>query len=341
MKYVAIDAGPNRFMVAEGKKSDSLVRLSKVFTVDIPTGSVADGIISDMASVRSALEASLKFNRVRSRSIAITVNSNSAITRKIEVPFAREKDMHALVDMEMRQFLPTGRLYVVDYVTIGEAVSPHGGKMMSVKAVALPSELCEGYYRLLLDLNRKPFKLDAHQQVLGRIFAVNAKVNGKELGRKAVIAIEMSYFQTNLHVVINGEVDLSRTLPVGSANMERMVADRIQSTPEDAKIILRNEVDIKTGTTDAADAVRRFLMQLILEVRKIHQYVRAKNLSEATQVYLYGSGSGLKGMDEYMKENIELETETVASHSQIIMPTDGNAAPLAHYLNAAGVLLKA
>lgn len=341
MKTIALDAGHSRFTLAEGTYAGREVQLHRVFSVDIPTGSVADGIIADITAVRSAMAPVVKANKLVGRPAVITVNSNSMIMRRVEVPNARDKDLPALVDMEMRQFLPTGRPFVVDYVTLGESTSAHGGKMLAVKAAAMPAELCEGYFRLCGELGIRPQQLDVQQQVLGRLFAPPVRINTREIGNKAIIAVELAHFQTMLTVVINGEVDLSRTMPVGIANLERMVADRMQITPEEARTQLRKTMDLHRDNTDAVDAARRFFGQIIAELRKVQQYIRAKNITEQTQVYLYGVGAGLNGLDAYMTENLELDTETILQHNRIHMPPDDRVSPLAQYLNAAGALLKA
>ncbi len=341
MKTIALEAGHSRFMMAEGTYTGREVQLHRVFSVEIPTGSVADGIIADLTAVRSAMAPVIRANKLTARPAVITVNSNAMIVRRLEVPQARDKDMPALVDMEMRQYLPTGKAFVVDYVTLGESTSAHGGKLAVVKAAALPAELCEGYFRLCTELGLRPLQLDVNQQVLGRLFAPNVRVNTREVGARPVLAIELSHFHTTLNVVINGEVDLSRTMPVGIANLERMVADRMQATPEEARNHLRKMMDLQRDNTDAVDAARRFFGQIIAEVRKIQQYIRTKNIQEYTQIYLYGVGAGLNGLDAYLSENLETESSTIMQHSRIHMPPDDRVSPLAQYLNAAGAMLKA
>lgn len=340
MKAIALDASHTRFVLAEGTDNGKDVSLSRVLTVDIPTGSVADGIISDLSAVRSALEVALKANKVRTKPVVVTVNSNTQITRRLDVPQAKDKDMPNLVEMEMRQFLPTGRPYIVDYVTLGETVSAHGSTMVSVKASALPAELCEGYYRLLSELHLRPHKLDVHQQVLGKLFSPKVRINMKDIGNRVVVAVDLGNFQTTLTVVIQGEVDLTRSIPVGLNNMERMVADRMQGTPEEARQYIRQRMDVHREQTDAADSARRFYGQIITEIRKIQQYIRAKNIQEPTMVFLYGVGSGLNGLDAFLSESLETETETVNQHSRIHMPPDDRTSPLANYLQAAGALLR-
>lgn len=341
MKMIGLDAGPNRFVLAEGTTAGRDVQLYKLFSVDIPTGSVADGTISDHASVRSALEANIKVNKVRTKSMIVAVNSNAMVFRRLEVPAAKDRDMNNLVTLEMNQFLPTGKRFIVDYVTIDEVTSASGNKMHRVKAAALPAELCEGYFKLVQDIGLKARQLVIQQQVMGRLFAKDASINGKAVGKQSIIAVDMASFQNTLHVIMEGEVDLSRTLPVGSANMERMVADRMQTSPEEARTYIRKTMEIHHEQSDAADTARRFLMQITQEIRKVQQYIRTKNSMETIRVYLYGIGSGLNGMDSFLAENLETEVETVKTHSRIKMPPSDRTAQLGHYLNAAGALLKA
>ena len=341
MKIVAMDAGPSRFILAEGIASGKEVQLRKLLSVDIPTGSIADGIISDLASVRSALGVTLKANAIRTKPFVVAVNSNAMIMRRLEVPMTSDRNMLNLVTMEMQQNLPTGKRYTVDYIRVGESTSASGAKMCTVKAIALPAELCEGYFKLLQELGLRAHQLDVHQQVLARLFSKGTHINGRDIGNGAVIAVDMANFQTTLYVVLGGEVDLTRSMPVGSANMERLVADRMQGSPEEARNYIRNTMDIHKEQSDAAEALRRFYIQIIQEVRKVQQYIRTKNSMETAKIYLYGIGSGLMGLDGYFAENLDAEVESVKSHSRIKMPPEDRVSQLSHYLNAAGALLKA
>jgi len=340
MKIIAMDAGPSRFILAEGTASAKEVQLRKLFSVDIPIGSIADGIISDLASVRSALDVTLKANGIRTKPVVVAVNSNAMIMRRLEVPMSNDRNLLNLVTMEMKQHMPTGKSYTVDYVRTEDGTAASGGKMCAVKAIALPSELCEGYFKLLQELGLKARQLAVHQQVLARLFAKGTHVNGRDIGNGAVIAVDMAHFQTTLYVVLGGEVDLTRTMPVGAANMERFVADRMQGSPEEARNYIRKTMDIHKEQSDAADSIRRFYVQIIQEIRKVQQYIRTKNSPETARIYLYGIGSGLTGLDAYFSENLDAEVESVKIHSRIKMPPDDKVSQLSHYLNAAGALLK-
>jgi type IV pilus assembly protein PilM len=341
MKALSLDVGPSRFMVAEGNLVGQEVQLEKLFPLDLPMGSVADGSIADQASIRSALEVMLKANKVRTRNTIVTVSSNAMIIRRLEVPHASEKDTKNLVNVEMQQYLPSGKKFMVDYISLGEGVSPNGGKMNVVKAAALPSELCDGYYRLLQSMRLKPYMLSIHPQVLSKLFAPDVRVNNQTIGSQALVVVELSQYQIVVSVIINGEVDLARVLPIGISNLERTVADRMQTSPEEARLFIRGSLDFQRDTTEEAEAARRFLSQVLQELRKVQQYLRTKNLKESAPVYLYGVGSGFKGLDAYLAEQLEAETDTIRAHGRINMPPNDKSSQLAHYLNAAGALLNA
>lgn len=341
MRAISLDVGPSRLILAEGNTVGRDVHIEKVFPVDLPMGSIADGIISDHASVRSALGVTLKANKVRSRSAVVVVNSNALVLRKIEVPSASERDMRNLANVEMQQFLPSGKRFMVDFVTLSETVSPHGGKMCSIRAAALPYELCDGYYRVLQETGMKPEQLEILPHVLEILFSPESHVNDKLIGAQPLIVVDLSQFQTSINVILNGEAELSRSLPVGIANMERMVADRMQISPEEARTLIRTGIDIQKDETEVIEPIRRFYAQIVQEIRKVQQYLRTRNAQETARVFLYGVGSGIKGLDAHLSEAVEAEVETIRSHSRIHLPVQEKAPPLGHFLNAAGALLKA
>jgi type IV pilus assembly protein PilM len=341
MKAISLDVGASRIMIAEANVTAQAVNIDKIIPVDVPMGSIADGVVADQSSVRSALEVTMKANKVKAKSTIVTVNSNSLVVRKLEVPLASEKDTRNLARVEMQQYLPSGRKFMVDFVAIGDTVSANGGKMSVVKAAALPEELCEGYYQLLQSLRLKANRMDILPSVLGRIFSTDSRINNNLVGVQPLIVVELSQFQTAVSVLIEGDVDLSRTLPVGFANLERTVADRLQITPEEARAQIRTAMDFQNDTTEQADSARRFLSQIVQEIRKVQQYLRAKNLHDGARVYLYGIGSGCKGMDAFLTDQLDMVTETIRSHNRINLPPQDKGAQLAHCLNAAGALLMA
>jgi hypothetical protein len=67
-----------------------------------------------------------------------------------------------------------------------------------------------------------------HPQVLSKLFAPDVRVNNQTIGSQALVVVELSQYQIVVSVIINGEVDLARVLPIGISNLERTVADRMQ-----------------------------------------------------------------------------------------------------------------
>lgn len=339
---ISLDVGPSAIMVTTGRYSPKEVVLDQMFRIELPPGCVVDGAVTDKATFKTALSMGLGGYRTKTRRVMLTMHTNSAIQRRIEVPAASRDELEALVDFELKQYLPAGKEYVIDYVVLRRMLNEQGARVVVVKAMGIPRETCDAYYDILNEIGLKPVAMDVHMQGVSKLFASGAGINGHAIPEEAICVLDISTFQTIIHLLIDGEIDLSRTLPLGLANLERMFADRMGISLEEASIRLKSDIRQSDMDAEAMESIRRFFNQLIAELRKIAQYARMKTPPvNISAFYLYGSGADLPWIEKFFQESLEAPVTTVSHHDRIHQSVQLGRLSITPYLNAAGMMLRA
>lgn len=340
--FLSLDVGPSTVTVAIGKPHGDIVQLTDMVKIDLPAGCIVDGMIADKGLFRSALASGISGYALRAKNTIVSIHSGSIVTRKLEVPASSPLELESLVEYEMRQHLPSGKDYVVDYVQIDKHVNEQGSKVALVKAMALPQSACDAYYEVLVEQGLRPIALDTHHQVLTKLFCAGNVVNEVTLKRKPIALMELSSFQTVIHLILNDEVDLSRSIPVGMMNLERTLADRMKISPDEAAIKLKSMKDPNNEDAELLDAVKRFFNQLAQEMRKVAQYVKTKGIAEPLEtIWVYGVGAERQWVEKVLAEGQETPVSLVKKHNRIQQTEKCANLPMASWLVTAGAILRA
>lgn len=339
---LAMDVGPSAIMIAAGRGNAREVTIEQRFRLELPPGCVVDGAVADRATFKSSLVSGLSGHKLKSRNTMVCIHTGSAIQRLFEVPASSLDELESLVDYELKQYLPAGREYAVDYIVKRRFLNEQGSRVVQVKAMGVPKDICDTYYDVIAEIGLRPVAMDVHMQGASKIFEPGVSINGYEVPDGAICILDFSTFQTIIHFMVDGEIDLSRTLPIGMANLERTVADRLRVSPEEVQIRLKSDLRIHEADAEMMESVRRFFNQLIQELRKIVQYARMKTPPVSVErVYIYGSGSDAPWMERLFQENIEIETAVVRDHGKIHLTPRAGDVSLSSYLNAAAMLMRA
>jgi type IV pilus assembly protein PilM len=146
----------------------------------------------------------------------------------------------------------------------------------------------------------------------------NAKVDAPGQNRKIICLLNIGSTITNVNILDNGLVRLSRDIHSGGANFTRKIMDVFESDFKAAEELKINPSPDKAPRIKAA--VESVLNNLASEIRTSFDYYESQNTSCVAKIYLSGGGSKIAGLNEMLSACLGLPVESWDAFKQISIP---------------------
>ncbi len=349
-KVVAIDIGSKNIHIAEGFQKGNTVEIERLAQLATPTNSYIEGRIEDRQVLKEVIRNGLAQNHIKSRNVALSMQGASVLTRELVLPEVKKELMHGMVRYEMEQYIPdaiTG--YIVEFRVLGTVIEA-GNKKMRIRAAAMPRDLVQDYFTMLRELKLKPVALDIHLNAISKLFGSSAEINAldKYSPDRTVAVIDFGHRNTVINIISNGIIEFSRPVSYGSRDLDTAIAGFYDIPIEKAEQKKMEELMIEKpdSRTDAGNGIfesaRSLLQQWMSELHKVFQYYLSRNQkNKLGALYLYGGGSRLKGLPEYMKQLLDVNTVIrVNSLDSVRFTNEAQEPDIGNYLNAIGALIR-
>src|SRR5690606_1716383 len=130
---------------------------------------------------------------------------------------------------------------------------------------------------------------------------------------KSIMIIDMGAENTNMILARNSVVIFSQTISTGSNSMTKVIAsdfgiDELQAE----RYKVSYGLDFTAGDGKIAKSIEPIVQVILGEASRTLAYLREKIGGESVSaIFLTGGGSGLKGLDVYIKEKLNVDTMIV------------------------------
>jgi len=358
-KAISIDIGSKNIILVEGKCEGDKVIISKIVTIETPKDSFNDGEIINIDEIKDSISESLKENNIKSKNIIFTSKSTSIITRIIEVPWVKGKELDSLIKYEIEQYLPIDfQEYITRYKLLEEFTKDEV-KMVRVNVVVYPKAMAKAYWDLAKELKLTPLALDLSSNAVNKLVTrKNTFINLEELNKEETICmIDFGYDQIELNIISNGILEFTRILPGGGSYLDANIGSEFsvgEKEAENKKIMYGNlsgDVDLfKEGLTVNEDffeaetinaSIRLVLDRWNNEINRMLEYFRNRFKDRSiSKIMIYGGTSELKGMDKYMQSVLGVTVEKVQNISNIVLEASLKEISIVSYINAIGGIIR-
>ena len=178
-------------VVASGRKKTCI---KKVCSVQIPEGSLINGIITNEVELASELKEFWDRNSLPKKNVELVINSSQFVLKQISMPKMKEKRIRENLPMEFADV--TGMTDpIIDY-----AVEPgKNGKMISMHTVMVERSFVQGYISLFSSIG---ITLNAVR--VARICVINALRTMEQFKNKTCIILRMDGSVINSSLWSNG-----------------------------------------------------------------------------------------------------------------------------------------
>ncbi|MEC4818772.1 MAG: pilus assembly protein PilM [Scytonema sp. PMC 1069.18] len=321
-KGVGIELAPERVNLAQIRKQGQGLKLETLVSVPVPEGVIVDGQITDPPTMAQLIQQVLAESKVKTSRVATAVPGRDSIVRLIPVPAELDdKELREMVlNHEAGLYLPYPREEAdVDYQKLGYFVDEDGIEKVQVLLVATRKEVTDTYINTFEQAGLQINVLEINSFALIRTIRDQLRQFGPQ---EAAVLVDIEFDSTEIAIVVNGVPQFSRTVPIGTYQLQ-LALSKAMSVPVSRDMELLRGITIpstpmdggKTGVTDinpGMAAMLRVLGELTDELRRsIDFYLNQSENLEVAQILLAGPGGGLAQLDEFFTQRLSLPTSQI------------------------------
>jgi type IV pilus assembly protein PilM len=318
-----LEITPERLNLAQLSKQGQTYKLTKYCSVEIPEGIFEEGKIIDSPALAERIQEMLTQHKIKSKRVATAVPMREAIIRIISVP--AELDEQELREMVLNHeaglYLPYPTEEVdLDYQKLGRFEDEDGIEKVQVLLVATKREVTDTYIETLKQAGLTVDVLDINSFALIRTIREQLRQFGS---KEAAVLVDIEFDNTEIAIVVEGVPQFSRTVPIGTYQMQNALSRAMNLPPSRNPEILQG-MTIPTHSTDTMSstigaavnpgmaALLRVLGELTDELRRsINFYLNQSEELEVAQLLLAGPGGGIGQLDEFFTQRLSLPTTQV------------------------------
>nr|WP_211176010.1 type IV pilus assembly protein PilM [Brasilonema sp. UFV-L1] len=322
-KRVGIELSPQRVNLVQLRKLRQGLKLETLTSVSVPKGIFVNGQIIDSSTMAQVIQQALAESNIKASRVATAVPGRESIIRIISVPAELDdKELREMVlNHEASLHLPLPREEAdLDYQKLGYFIDEDGIEKVQILLVATRKEITDIYINTFEQAGLQIDFLETNSFALIRTLREPLRQFGAQ---EAVVLVDIEFDSTEIAIIVNGVPQFSRTVPIGvyqmqtalSAAMDLQVSQNLENLYE----ISIPLTSINAGKTDVDDdiseinpdmtAMMRVLGELTDELRRsIDFYLNQNENLEVAQIMLAGPGGGLKQLDEFFTQRLNLPT---------------------------------
>jgi type IV pilus assembly protein PilM len=194
-------------------------RISRAASLDLPSGLITDGEVTDVEGLASSLKSFFKENGLPTR-VRLGVSNQQIVVRHLDLPYIEKaEELSAAVRFQAAEAIamPLDEA-VLDFQVVGERESLEGSKRLRVVVVAARKAMIERFVDSVRGAGLKPEGIDLNAFALVRALAKPAAVEPEPLVPGAIVAGETACVYchlggvTNLAVAVGNECLFTRPL---------------------------------------------------------------------------------------------------------------------------------
>ena len=339
---VGLEITPERLNIAQLSKQGLGYKVTTLEAVEMPEGIVEQGKIVDSPTLAEMIQQLMATHKIRTKHVATAIPMREAIIRIIPIPAELdEQELHDMVlNHEAALYLPYPREEVdLDYQTLDTFEDEDGIEKRQVLLVATRQEITDSYVTTLQQAGLEIDILEVNSFSLIRTIREQLRQFGS---KEASVLIDIEFDSTEIAILVNGIPQFSRTIPIGTFQLQSALSRAMNLPPARSPDILQgmvipmvNETALGTQSTRGAavnpgmGALMRSLGEISDEIlRSINFYRSQSEDLEIAQLLLAGPGGGLNQLDEFFTQRLNVPAVQIDPISSLSLVVDKDISPI-------------
>jgi type IV pilus assembly protein PilM len=284
---LGIDIGTTSIKIVQLTHSDGKHFLDTYGIVDV-SFDIDERQEENIQKTVSVLKALLQKSGVTTKKMMASLPTSVVFTTVIDFPKMRDDELQNAVEFEAKKYVPLP----LDQVTLSWVAAPSEDPDKNrVLITAVPNNVLKGYLRIFELANLQPLAVEIESLSLMRaLVGSNAS---------ATLLVDLGAKTTHLDIIEQGNLVLTRTIPVGGETITQLIASSLTISTTRAEQF-KKEFGMNQSPV-IPEMIKPVLAGIKQEILQVQNIYRARNKS-FDRIVLVGGGANLPGFAEYLSD---------------------------------------
>lgn len=304
---VGLDIGFSSIKVVALEKEDPLYKLVSLGTIAAPQPGMVSDSEAELEAVADAIKKLLAAAQIESKEVIAALPETKVFTRVIDdLPYLSDGELPSAIKYASEEFIPMPIAEVNLYWQVLSRTSPKENPTKTVVfVIASPKNVVNKYVKVLNLAGLKPKALETE------IIAVSRSLIGNNPFSPSTLIVQMGATTTDLAVVSNGLILLTRSISTGGLALTRTIAQHFNfelSQAEEYKKVYGLSEDQLEGKV--YEILAPIVDVILGEIRRVVQAFDSKHPgSQIKRIVLSGGGAKTPGLVIYLANKLGLEVQ--------------------------------
>ncbi len=311
---IGLDLGSGYLKIAQLKETTKGLNLVNIGLLPTPKGAIENAKIVNPEEIAEGIKTLLRMYQFIGKRVITSVSGQLVTVRTLTVDKLPEKELDEVIKWEVQKLIPFKiEEASFDYQILG-AIPETKGEKLSVIAAAASLDIINSIVSAIKLAKLEPVAIEIESFAELRLLDYTYK---EKYANNIIILINSGYSFTNINIIEDGILRFTRTIPFGGKNLIRVIQDGLKVNEKDAETYLVTSCDLRiekyskdSETYRLTELILPLIEELSLEIRRsIIYYQGLPNFSGKNFLVILGGGtSRLKGLVDYMKSYLKVET---------------------------------
>lgn len=314
---VGLDIGSRSIKAGEIIEDKRGPILKKFGMIDIPPGTIEDGVINDPESVSDAIRQLFKTYNIKEQNVAVSIGGYSVIVKKINVQNMPEEQLQETIQFEAEQYIPFDISDVnLDFQILGE--SEHNPNQMSVFLVAAKKEMVNDYINLVNLAGLNPCIIDVEAFALQNIFEMNYDTQEEN-----VALIDIGASKTSLNILRGMTSVFMRDVALGCLQINQKIVSLVGCSIEEAEQLKQGEQQDKISPEDLKTIISNVVSDWCKEIRRaLDFFYSTYPEDQITRIVLSGGGANIREFRQLLGAETSAHVEVINPFQNLTIDED-------------------
>lgn len=300
---LGIEIGNSWIKLLEVSKMGGYTKIHQFSMLETPKDSMKDGEIQDIQSLKKLILKELEEKKYQAKKAVVIVQSSQIIYRQIELKKMSEKAMSQWLEVKIEDLLPIkSRNYQLDYKVVG-ILKQEQNIRNRVLLVATPRTIITKTMQLIKALHCTPILITNSAEAIAYLCLSEPFFELKKI--PAMMVMDIGCETTHITIVSNKGDVLSQSILYGTHQLDKPISEAWESEEG----VIYAQIDY----------------HILKEAKQVLQFFEDHfKCEKVSKIYLIGSGTKIKGIRSYIRDELELPTEIMNQLDTILMAPQAN-----------------
>jgi type IV pilus assembly protein PilM len=306
-----LDISDLSLKIAKLEKTKDFLKLASFGETEIPPGVIEGGEIKDEKSLGEIIKKSLsevKGKKLKAKYVIASLPEEKSFLDIIQIPLMKKEEMEEALRFEAENHIPIplDEVYF-DFEKI-ETIFNHS-RYQEVLIAACPKKVIDAYLRALKGAGLFPLALEVESLSIVRALVKKEKVF------PPLLIIDFGGTRTSFIIYSGRSLRFTSTIPISSQGLTKTIAKNLNVSLKKAEF-LKLKYGLE-GKKKIFEAMIPPLTDLVEQIKTLLRYYQSHesgeqifhNGKEMSKILLCGGGANLKGLVEFLSQELKVEVE--------------------------------